>query len=161
MKRPLTLGEWSSLSPGLAGALRDAGAAPRIVPRAHPGARISALWRGKTPILTRGDDIWWPGAAPDMSAPGRETSMAVLQHELQHVLEYAQGRLSAAAYLGKPRNWIYAYDLGPGSKWNDFGAEQRASIVETLWWLERGGDPEKLEAHRKLVPWARDGQRQA
>ena len=161
MKRPLTLGEWSALSPGLAVALRDAGARPRIVPRAHPGARISALWRDKTPILTRGDDIFWPGAARDMSAPGLEASMAVLQHELQHVLEYAEGRLTAAAYLGRPKNWIYAYTLKPGSRWNDFGAEQRASIVEALWWLERGDDPEQLEAHRRLVPWARRTSRQA
>jgi hypothetical protein len=154
-KRPLTLGEWSALSPGFAEALRDAGAQPRVVDGAHPGAKLSALWRGSTPILTRGDDIWWPGAPADMAKPGFEEVMAILQHELQHVLEYAQGRLTAAAYLTGPHNWTYAYKLSPASRWSDFGAEQRASIVEELWRLERGGDPTKLAAHRRLVPWAK------
>jgi hypothetical protein len=126
-----------------------------VVDAPHAGAKLAALWRKSTPILTRGDDIWWPGAPADMAKPGLEGAMAVLQHELQHVLEYAQGRLSAAAYLASPHNWTYAYKLTPASRWNDFGAEQRASIVEELWRLERGGDPAKLAAHRKLVPWAK------
>ena len=153
-KRHLTPGEWAVLSPGLAGALRAAGAAPRIVDAAHPGAKVSKAWRGAAPILTRGNDIWWPGAPDDLSRPGREAAMALLQHELQHVLEYASGALSAAAYLANPKNWTYAYKLGPGSRWSDFGAEQRASIVEQLWRLERGGDAAALAAHRRIIPWA-------
>lgn len=139
----------------MAAALRDAGAKPTLVDADHPGAKLSTLWRGKAPILTRGDDIWWRGAPADISKPGWEASMAVLQHELQHVLEYAQGKLSAAAYLTGPHNWTYAYQIKPGSRWSDYGAEQRASIVEKLWWLEKGGDPAALEQHRRLVPWAK------
>jgi hypothetical protein len=152
-KRPLTAGEWSSLSHGLAEALRLAAAAPRIVPAAHPAARVSSLWRGKTPILTRGDEIWWPGAPADFA--GDEAALPILQHELQHVLEYAQGRLTAAAYIVDPRNWTYQYKLTPTSRWADFGAEQRASIVETLWRIEHDKDRKGLAAHRKLIPWAR------
>jgi hypothetical protein len=152
-KRPLTTGEWASLSPGLAEALRLAGAEPRIVPFAHPAARVSKLWRGKTPILTRGDEIWWPRAPWDFT--GDAAALPVLQHELQHVLEYAQGRLTAAAYLIDPRNWTYDYKLKPESRWTDFGAEQRASIVEELWRLERDKDRSALAAHQKLIPWSR------
>jgi hypothetical protein len=154
LTRPLTPGEWAALSPGLMDALRKAGSKPVIRDGAHPGAKVAKAWRGKTPILTRGDDIWWPGASEDFSRPGREAGMAVLQHELQHVLEYATGQLTAAAYLTDPRNWTYGYKLGPDSRWSDFGAEQRASIVETLWKLERGGDAAALAAHRKVIPWA-------
>ena len=152
--RPPTPGEWSALSPGLAEALGRAGAHPHIVAAAHPGAKLSKAWRGQTPILTRGDAIWWPKAPTDASKPGLEAAMAVLQHELQHVLEYAGGQLTAAAYLANPKNWTYAYKLTPASRWSDFGAEQRASIVETLWWLERGGDEAALKEHRRVVPWA-------
>lgn len=153
LKRPLTAGEWSSLSNGLADALRLAGSEPRVVAAAHPAARVTTLWRGKTPILTRGDEIWWPRAPADFT--GDTAALPVLQHELQHVLEYAQGRLSAAAYLIDPRNWSYEYKLKPESRWDDFGAEQRASIVEQLWRLERDKDRVALAAHRNLVPWAR------
>lgn len=152
--RGLTLGEWSSLSAGLASALRDAGARPIVVAAAHPGARLATLWRGKTPILTRGGEIWWPKAGPDLSLPSLEPDMAVLQHELQHVLEYAQNRLSAANYLTGPHNWTYDYVITPKSVWADFGAEQRASIVEALWWLERGGNEADIAEHRRLIPWA-------
>ena len=152
--RPLTGGEWAALSPGLMDALRASGAKPVIMDDAHPGAKVSKAWRGRTPILTRGDVMWWPDAPPDMSRVGREKQMAILQHELQHVLEYATGELNAAVYLTNPKNWTYAYKLGPAARWSDFGAEQRASIVEELWRLERGGDPAKLAEHRRVVPWA-------
>jgi hypothetical protein len=152
--RPLTLGEWSALSPGLAKALEEAGARPQVVPAAHPGAMVAGLWRGGAPVLTRGDKIFWPGAGDDFAKPGHDKAMSILQHELQHVLEYAQGQLSAATYLTGPHNWSYDYKLTPGCAWTDFGAEQRASIVEDLFWLERGGDGVKLAAYRGLIPWA-------
>ena len=152
--RSLTAGEWAALSAGLMDALRKAGSKPRIRDAAHTGAKISKAWRGQVPILTRGDDIWWPDAPDDLSRPGQEKGMAILQHELQHVLEYATGQLNAAAYLTHPKNWIYDYKLTPASRWSDFGAEQRASIVEQLWRLERGGDAAALAAHRHVIPWA-------
>ena len=64
--------------------------------------------------------------------------MAILQHELQHVLDYATGALRPGAMRPAPRNWIYRYELKPGARWRDFGAEQRASIVEDYWRIERG-----------------------
>ncbi|HLZ85303.1 MAG TPA: hypothetical protein VKQ54_17205 [Caulobacteraceae bacterium] len=150
----MTLGEWAALSPGLARALGDAGATPAIEPRAHPAARIAALWRGGTPILTRGEVIWWPGAPEDLSAPGRERGMAVLQHELQHVLDFASGWLTAFRYLTCTRHWTYRWRLSEGSHWDAYGAEQRASIAEQLWLMERGLAPDHdLAAVRRLVPW--------
>jgi len=90
--------------------------------------------------------------------------MATLQHELQHVLDYATGELTAARYLLNPRNWRYRYQLSPASRWRDFGAEQRASIAEHHWLLERGRadlvardlsrDPPPRTAFRDLIPWA-------
>ncbi|MDB5479134.1 MAG: hypothetical protein JWO83_187 [Caulobacteraceae bacterium] len=152
--RPLTLGEWDAVSPGLARALREAGAAPRLEPRAHPAARVAALWRRGTPILTRGEVIWWPAAPADLSAPGRERGMAVLQHELQHVLDYASGWLTALRYLARARHWTYRWRLSADATWDAFGAEQRAAMAEHLWLMERGLAPDQhLAALRRLIPW--------
>jgi hypothetical protein len=151
----LTPGEWDAVSPGLAQALRAVGANPSLEPRAHPAARIAGFWRGETPILTREEVIWWPGAPPDLSAPGRERGMAVLQHELQHVLDFTTGWLTPLRYLTHPRHWTYRWRLREGASWDAYGAEQRASIAEHLWLMERGlayrGD---LAAVRWLIPWA-------
>jgi hypothetical protein len=153
--RTLTYGEWAILSTGLAEALRWVDAAPVIINRATPGARIARLWRGATPIMAWGDRIYWPGALDDFSAPGTERQMAVLQHELQHVLEFASGELSILGYALNPRNWRYRYVLGPDSDWRKFGAEQRASIAEHLWLIERGLGLEQLaDDHRRVIPWA-------
>ena len=133
--------------------MRAAGAAPRLEPFAHPAARIAGLWRGGIPILTRGEVIWWPAASSDLSTPGREREMAVLQHELQHVLDFATGRLTAFRYLTHPRHWTYRWVLG--APWDAYGAEQRAAIAEHLWLMERGLAPgEQLGAVRRLIPWA-------
>jgi hypothetical protein len=135
--------------------LRSAGARPALLPRSHPAARIAALWRGRTPILARGGDIWWPGAPADLSAPGRERAMAVLQHELQHVLEYASGELTALGYLANPRHWTYAVRLTPNTRWSELGAEQRASLAERLWLAEHGLAPGvNVAALRGIIPWA-------
>ena len=81
--------------------------------------------------------------------------MAVLQHELQHVLDYRLGWLTAARYLIHSRHWTYAWTLRPGAAWDDYGAEQRASIAEHLWRMERGLAPDDdLPALRRLIPWA-------
>lgn len=153
--RSLTYGEWASLSTGLAEALRWADATPVIINRATPGARIARLWRGSVPIMAWGDRIYWPGALDDFSAPGHERQMAVLQHELQHVLEFASGELSVLGYFLNPGNWRYSYTLGPDSEWRRFGAEQRASIAEHLWLIERGMGLEQIaDDHRRVIPWA-------
>ena len=154
--RALTPGEWTNLSAGMAGALRDCGARPRLRDAAHPGARVAGvLRRAPPPVLTRGDTIWWPATPPDLSVSGREADMATLQHELQHVLDYRAGWLTAARYLSHPRHWTYDFNLAAITPWNDLGAEQRASMAEALWWLEHGhGAAEDLAALRRVVPWA-------
>jgi hypothetical protein len=161
--RGLTAGERSGLSPGLVEALDRAGAAPRLIGSAHPGARLAALWRGAVPILARGDQVHWPRLQPDVSRVG-ERSMAVLQHELQHVLDYASGELTVLGYLMRPRNWTYRYRLTEQSAWSEFGAEQRAQIAEHYWLLGRGradlveedlqGPCAPRGLYQRVIPWA-------
>ncbi len=155
-RRALTAGEWSSVTRGLAEALRAVRAEPLIIARPAWPARVAALWRGGTPIMVIGRRIYWPGALRDMSGLQSPKAMAVLQHELQHVLEYAVGELSVARYVLAPRNWTYDYSLDATSRWADFGAEQRASIAEHLWLIERGlmTDAEAGRLHRQVIPWA-------
>lgn len=138
-QRLLTDGEWSALSDGLALALSEAGVRPRIVARPAFGARLAALWRGgRAPVLAWKQSLYWPGALQDFSAPPAWRHMAVLQHELHHLWEYAVGDLTPLRYGLDPRNWVYRYCLTPHSRWSDFGAEQRACIAEDLWLVEHG-----------------------
>jgi hypothetical protein len=152
-RRRLTPQEAAALSPGLLAALAAAGADPTIVARPAIGARIAGLWRGSVPILAWYSRIFWPGALTDVSLDPRR--MATLQHELQHVLEYATGELGPLRYGLSPRNWRYAYDALEGAEWGRFGAEQRAQIVEDLWLVERGLKAGAVDWYRRMVPWAR------
>ncbi len=152
--RDLTPGEWGALSPGLAAALRDARVAPLIDARPHPGALVARLWRGRVPILTYGRVIHWPGAKPDFSQPWSTKDLEVLQHELQHVLDFATEALSPASYLLNARNWTYHYRLKDGCRWCDFGAEQRAMIAQHVWRCEQGlPTPYEEAAYREVLPW--------
>ncbi len=146
MERPLTDIERHALSPGLLAALEAAGALPLIVPRAAWAARVAALWRGHAPVLTRGRRIYWPGAGEDLSRS------PLLQHEAQHVLDFATGRLSALGYLLNPRNWTYR--LPADWDWSRLGAEQRAVLAERLWRAERAADEAELHQCRAAIPWA-------
>lgn len=151
--RRLTAGEWAELSPGLAVALAAANADPLIEDRPHLGARLARLRFGHTPILALGRTVWWPQAASDFSGT---TEMAVLQHELQHVLEFAEGALSPLGYLISPRNWTYRWTLTDPLDWSRLGAEQRASVAEALWHAERDPDAAPTRSIlRGAIPWAR------
>ena len=120
---------------------------------AHPGARIAAAWRGAVPILTRGDAIFWPGAPADLSR-GPPVALATLQHELQHVLDYREGRLTAARYLVDPREWTYDVDHA-GLDFDRLGAEQRATLAEHLWLAENGyRSTAEVARLRATIPWA-------
>jgi hypothetical protein len=150
--RPLTAGEWSGLSPGLAAALAARNVKPQIEDRAHPAAYL-ARWRYRSvPILVLATTIWWPKAASDFSCTRR---IGVLQHELQHVLDFAEGRLTALGYLTRPHNWTYRWTRGEHLDWRRLGAEQRASVAEALWHAERSGDAHTVEMLRNVIPWAR------
>jgi hypothetical protein len=155
-ERTLTDAEWSALSPGLAQALRSAGVQPVMVARASTPAQVARLFRGAAPIMVLGPRIYWPGALEDMASARNGRALAVLQHELQHVLEFATGELSVPRYVTRPGNWRYGYRLGPNSSWRDFGAEQRASITEHLWLIEHGlmADRHAGAHHRRVIPWA-------
>jgi hypothetical protein len=133
----------------LARALRTAGVEPRISDRAHAFAVIAGLWRGETPILALGRTVHWPRAPADLSGTG---AMSVLQHELQHVLDYATGALTPAGYAFLPRNWTYRVPAG-GADWAGLGAEQRAVLAERLWLAERD-DPVAAQRLRSVIPWA-------
>lgn len=155
-ERDLTAGERAAINPGLLAALARAGAEPRIVARASLLASISGLWRGHIPILVLGRRIHWPGALTDFSASGEPRHLADLQHELQHVLEFATGELTVLGYALTPRDWIYRYRLELGRDFFSYGAEQRASMAEDLWLAENGfADPSHGAALRLTIPWAR------
>ena len=161
--RTLTSGERARLSPGLIAALDQAGASPVLLNRPHAGARIAALWGGAAPILARPGRIFWPGALANY-AEAPAPAFATLQHELQHLLDYATGALTGLGYLLSPADWRYGYSLREDSRWKDFGAEQRASIAEHLWLLEQGRTdlvaralgraPPSLAHYRRVLPWA-------
>lgn len=126
------------------------------MPRASPLAHVARLWRGAAPIMALHQTIWWQEAPDDLSRPGRERQMAVLQHELQHVLEFASGDLSFVGYALLPFNWRYGYSLTPQTEWSDLGAEQRAQLVQDYWLAERVlsyGDA-RLALFRRVIPWA-------
>ena len=150
--RPLTPGERTGLSAGLGAALSAAGVAPLIDPRPHPAAFPARLRFGSLPIMAVGRTIWWPTAPPDLAA---SDDMAVLQHELQHILDFAEGRLTVAGYLLLPHNWTYRWNPDRPLEWGRLGAEQRASVAEALWRAERS--PASAEAAgrlRQVIPWA-------
>jgi hypothetical protein len=149
--RAFTETEVSELSPGLWDALARAGCRPKVRSQAHPAAFIAALWMRSLPIMAVGKTIWWPAAKSDFAG---SVQMAILQHELQHLLDFAERRLSVVSYLLNFRNWTYRYDLSQIRGWEDLGAEQRASMAEGLWLADRSGDFEKAGRLRTLIPWA-------
>ena len=150
--RSLTSLERNSLSDGLWRALRAAGACPRIVATSSSLARLSSLWRGHTPVLTLGDRIYWSRAPEDCTVS--PAAMALLQHELQHVLDFATGRLSPLGYAVHPGNWVYRLPPPERWDWSRLGAEQRAMLTEMLWRAERAGDVSQLRRLTAIIPWA-------
>jgi hypothetical protein len=151
-RRELSSTERAELSDGLVNALSAAGAAPTIDPRPHPAAFLAQLRFGSLPIMAVERTIWWPNARPDFAGSG---DMAVLQHELQHILDFAEGHLSVAGYLLLPRNWRYGWRLSDDLTWDRLGAEQRASMAEALWRAERTSAETELAAKlRAIIPWA-------
>jgi hypothetical protein len=154
--RRLTDAERAALSEGLPAALDLAGCQPRIIARPSMFALVAALWRGRPPIMVLGRKIYWPGALDDFSSQASPRLMSTLQHELHHVLEFATGELTRAGYVVRPSNWIYRYELGPGARWRNFGAEQRAQMAGDLWLAEHNeNDPAKAQSLRSIIPWAR------
>ena len=96
--------------------------------------------------------MFWPRAPDDLSGTA---AMAVLQHELQHVLDYATGWMTARRYLGHSRHWSYAVPSGWTGDFDALGAEQRAVLAERLWLAEAGLRPRAEIARLRLViPWA-------
>lgn len=154
--RRLTAGERAALSLGLDDALAQSGVDPLIVARPSIPALIAAAWRGRPPIMVLGRRVYWPGALEDFSQ-GSPRVMALLQHELQHVLEFRTGALTLFTYVLWPGNWRYGYRLTGETTWMRLGAEQRAQAVQDYWLAQHGllKDPVEVEAYRNLIPWAR------
>lgn len=152
VSRALSPAERAELSHGLVDALSAAGVTPLIKARPHPAAFLAQLRFGSLPIMAVGRTIWWPNAPPDFAG---SAAMAVLQHELQHILDFAEGRLSVLGYLLLPHNWRYGWRLGDSLAWDRLGAEQRASMAEALWQAERDPAESQIAAKlRAVIPWA-------
>ena len=125
---------------------------PMIDGRAHPAAFLARLRFGRPPIMAVGRTIWWPNARRDFAGTG---DMAILQHELQHILDFAEGRLTVLSYLLLPRNWRYRWELSDCLSWDRLGAEQRASMAEALWRAERSSAKTEVAATlRTIILWA-------
>jgi hypothetical protein len=136
----------------LARALNAAGIAPLIVNRPHAAAFVGALRFGSVPIMVIDESIWWPGATQDFAGT---RAIGRLQHELQHVLDYAEGRLTVTRYLLEPHNWTYRWSESDPTDWDRLGAEQRASMAEALWHAERSREAKAVaRTLRSKIPWA-------
>jgi hypothetical protein len=152
VRRELSPDERAELSDGLVRALSSAGVTPMIDRRPHAAAFLARLRFGSLPIMTVGRTIWWPDARRDFAGTA---DMAVLQHELQHILDFAEGHLTVLSYLLLPHNWRYGWDLDEGLSWDWLGAEQRASMAEALWRAERSSTKSEVAATlRAIIPWA-------
>jgi hypothetical protein len=152
VRRELSPGERAELSDGLIEALSAAGVTPMVDERPHPAAFLARLRFGSLPIMAVGRTVWWPNARRDFAGTG---DMAVLQHELQHILDFAEGRLTVLGYLLLPRNWGYRWELSGRLSWDRLGAEQRASVAESLWRAERSPTQTEVAAKlRAVIPWA-------
>ena len=117
--RLLTDGERAGLSSGLPQALAALNVTPVIENRAHFAAQLARFRFGSVPILALGETIWWPAARSDFSGTPQ---MAVLQHELQHVLDFAEGRLTPLRYVALPRHWTYRWRLTENLNWSRLDA---------------------------------------
>ena len=152
VSRELSPAERAELSDGLVRALSAAGVKPMVDGRPHPAAFLARLRFGGLPIMAVGRTIWWPNARRDFAGTG---DMAVLQHELQHILDFAEGRLTVLGYLLLPHNWRYRWKLSDCVSWDRLGAEQRASMAEALWEAERSSTEGRVAAAlRAIIPWA-------
>lgn len=101
-------------------------------------------------------------AASDKDKAAQDTFI----HEMTHVWQVQHGIDVAGPWLGQVigHSPSYAYTLGPGTKFTDYGIEQQATIVQdyfALWkfgWpppaahLE-GGPVPALEDYRRMLPF--------
>lgn len=125
-------------------------AVPRL-PRLRPMCPGEVLWSGLYVVL-------WPTpeAFPDFSAtPPAQQGRFV--HELVHVWQ-AQRRVDLLK--SKLANGKYPYRLTPDCRWEGFGIEQQAMIVEDAFRLAhdlepRNPDPYPAEELERLKPFRR------
>ena len=152
VRRELSSAERADLSEGLVNALAAVGVRPRVDSRPHPAAFPARLRFGSLPIMAAGRTTWWPHARQDFAGTGE---MAVLQHKLQHILDFAEGGLTVLGYPLLPHNWRYRWKLSDRLSWDRLGAEQRASMAEALWRAEHSSAEGQVAATlRAIIPWA-------
>ena len=94
----------------------------------------------KNKILCRGQRLYWQNHPKDFT---REPLIiqSLLVHELCHVWQYETGRLSALRYLIDPRNWIYAYSVRAGAKFDDYPTEKQADLLQDWYLVNSGAKP--------------------
>lgn len=81
------------------------------------------------------DNIFIPKAwesAGDISKARDFKHVAVFMHEMTHVWQYQNGMHNLGKHMGVTLQGIdaYKYDIAEGDRFEDFGLEQQASIVE-------------------------------
>lgn len=108
----------------------------RILRAAHnPYAALMRI------TIVRGSRIFWPGAPEEAVTLGARAHLA---HELVHVWQYQVLRRTGLGILLERR---YRYDLSAGARFEDFGAEQQAAIVEDQVRIAGGWTPRWAVAH--------------
>lgn len=149
--RPLSESEKQLLPDALARQF-DVGAV-RIVNRFHtPLAAFANV------TVVRGARIFW-GAAPGETVSLQ--SRAHLVHELVHCWQYKARRRSGISLLLER---TYRYALDPVRRFDDYGAEQQAAIVEDEFRIRHGAPPRwavgeaaTLDEYRKVIATAAAG----
>lgn len=102
----------------------------RILRRAHnPYAAIFRI------TVVRGARIFWPGAPDEAIALSERAHLA---HELTHVWQYQALKRSGVGILLDRR---YRYEFLPGRRFEDYGPEQQAAIVEDQVRIVGGAPP--------------------
>lgn len=127
-QRRLTTAERDLLPPALAAGVDFDKV--RILRAAHnPYAALMRI------TVVRGSRIFWPHAPAEATTLSERAHLA---HELTHVWQYQALRRTGLSILLERR---YRYALTPGARFEDFGAEQQAAIVEDQVRIAGGGAP--------------------
>jgi hypothetical protein len=98
----------------------------------------------KNKILCRGPRLYWQDHPQDFTRKGLIIK-SLLVHELCHVWQYETGRLTAFSYLINPRNWVYAYEVRAGAKFDDYPTEKQADLLQDWYLVNMGAKPVRYD----------------
>jgi len=107
----------------------------RLINRTH-----NPFTSGK--IVARGYDLYWKDYPADFTRQPL-SERALLMHELCHVWQYKEGRLTAWSYLTRPKNWAYGYEFDPHKNFGDYAIEKQADLLQDWYNMNHGTVPHR------------------